>query len=76
MFQNEILVKALFIHLVDLRGVHKVDDLADTIDRLAVVDSYTVSHPGPYSRLPLSDGLESGRIRMRPLQKSANQGAA
>ena len=46
-FQNEVLVEVLFVHLVDLGGVHKVNDLADTIDRLAVVDSYTVSHPSP-----------------------------
>jgi len=32
MFQNEILVKALLVHLVDLASVHEVDDLADTVD--------------------------------------------
>ena len=62
MFQNEVLVKALLVHLVNLGGVHEVDDLADTVDRLSVVDSYAVSHPGTYSCLRLSEGYESGRI--------------
>ena len=61
MFQDEVLVEVLLIHLVNLGGVHKVDNLADTIHRLAVVDSNTISHPGPCSRLRLSEGYEAGR---------------
>ena len=59
MFQDEILVEVLLVHLVDLGGVHQINDLTDTIDRLTVVDSYTVSHPSPYTRLGLSEDYES-----------------
>jgi hypothetical protein len=31
--QNEILVEVLLVHLVDLGGVHEVNNLTDTIDR-------------------------------------------
>lgn len=55
MFQDEILVEVLLVHLVNLGGVHKVDNLADTIDRLTVVDSNAIPHPGPCS---LSEGYE------------------
>jgi len=32
MFQDEILVEVLLVHLVDFGGVHKVNNLADAID--------------------------------------------
>ena len=47
MLQNEILVEVLLVHFVYFGRVHQVDDLADAIDCLTVVDSYAVSHPGP-----------------------------
>ena len=75
MLQNEILVEALLVHLVDLGSVHEVDDLANTVDGLTVVDSYTVSHPSPCSHLRLRK-LKVGGSKSTPLQKSANQGAA
>ena len=65
MFQNEILIEVLLVHFVDLGGVHEVNDLTDTIDRLVVVKPDAVSDPCPYSRLRLSEGYESGRIGIR-----------
>lgn len=59
MFQSEVLVKVLFVDLVNFGRVHQVDNLADTVDWLAVVEPYTVSHPSPYSRLGLSVGDEN-----------------
>ena len=48
MFQNEILVEVLLVHLVHFGRVHEVNDLADTVDGLTVIDPYTVSNPCPY----------------------------
>jgi len=64
-FQDEILVEILLVHFVDFCGVHKANDLADTIDRLTIVDSYTISHPSPYLLLRLSGGHEGGRTKIR-----------
>ena len=69
MFQDKILVEVLLVHLVDLWGVHKVDNLADTIDRLAIVDPNTISHPGPCSRLRLSEGCKGERTRVPAFTK-------
>ena len=60
MFEDEILVEALLVHLVHFGRVHEVNDLADAVDRVAVVDPYTVSHPSPCSHLCLSVGRKSG----------------
>ena len=64
MFQNEILVEVLFVDLVHFGRVDEVNNLANTVDRLGVVDPYAVSHPSPYSRLRLSASQGSGRMGM------------
>ena len=51
MSQNEILIEVLLVHPVHFGCVHKVNDLADTVDCLTVIDPDAVSDPSPYSRL-------------------------
>lgn len=76
MFQDEVLVEALLVHLVDFGSIHKVNNLADAIDRLAVVDPYAVSHPSPCSWCVCHNAIRVRGLESVPLQKSANQGAA
>jgi hypothetical protein len=47
MLKNKILVEILLVHFVYFERVYQVNDLADAVDGLTVVDSYTVSHPSP-----------------------------